>query len=138
MLPATAPVPIAKPKATLLIVEDHDRTREVVREWLTFVFPELGLIEARDGEQALELVLQHRPAIILMDVEMPGMKGIEATRRVKLAAPGAKVIVLSIYSAPEYRSAAIAAGAVAYVPKNIMHEELVPLLRSLLAQEARP
>ncbi|MBP7692415.1 MAG: response regulator transcription factor [Anaerolineales bacterium] len=130
--------PSSQRMATVLIVEDHVRTREVIRDWLGFAFPALKLLEAHDGEEALRLVAEHRPEIVLMDVEMPGMKGIEATRRVKLAAPHTQVVVLSIYSAPEYQSAAIAAGAIGYVPKNIMHLELVPLLRSLLGNSATP
>jgi DNA-binding NarL/FixJ family response regulator len=59
------------------------------------------------------------------------MKGIEATRRIKLALPQTKVVVLSIYNAPEYRSAAAVAGASAFVAKNVMHTDLVPTLRSL-------
>lgn len=117
---------------TILIVEDHERTREVVRDWLSFVFPSFRLLEAGNGEEALRMAVQHQPEIVLMDVEMPGMKGIEATRRLKLALPSANVVVLSIYSAPEYRSAAAAAGAVAYVTKNTMHQELVPTLVGLL------
>lgn len=123
---------------TILIVEDHERTREVVREWLSIVFPKFRLLEAGDGDEALRVAVEHRPEVVLMDVEMPGMKGIEATRRLKLALPGTNVVVLSIYSAPEYRSAAAAAGAVAYVTKNTMHQELVPTLIKLLDLNGTP
>ena len=117
---------------TVLIVEDHDRTREAVREWLNFVFPSFELLEARNGEEALQLAAQRAPEVVLMDIELPGMKGIEAARRMKLAVPGVRVVMLSIYSAPEYRSAAAAAGAEAYVTKTTMHQELVPTLQRQL------
>lgn len=121
---------------TILIVEDHARTREVVRDWLSFVFPQARFLEAGTGEEALAAAAKQPPQLVLMDVEMPGMKGIEATRRIKLLAPGTQVVILSIYQAPEYQSAAIAAGASAYLPKASMHTELIPLLRTLLGRPA--
>lgn len=120
------------PQVTVLVVEDHDRTRAVICDWLHFVFPEFEVLEAGDGEQALALARQHPPQLVLMDVELPGMKGIETTRRIKLAVPRAQVVALSLYAAPEYRSAALTAGAAAYVPKNQMHVELAPAVRALL------
>lgn len=123
-------------RPTILIVEDHARTREVVRDWLGYIFPSACLLEASTGDEALESVAAHQPDLVLMDVELPGMKGIEATRRIKLLAPAVRVVILSIYQAPEYRSAAIAAGASAYIPKSTMHTDLVPLLRSFVREMA--
>ena len=98
---------------TILIVEDHVRTREVVRDWLSYIFPAAILQEASTGDEALESVAAQPPDLVLMDVELPGMKGIEATRRIKLLAPAARVVILSIYQAPEYRSAARAVDGLA-------------------------
>lgn len=123
-------------RPTILIVEDHARTREVVRDWLGYIFPSARLLEASTGDEALEAVAAQTPDLVLMDVELPGMKGIEATRRIKLLAPAVRVVILSIYQAPEYRSAAIAAGASAYIPKAAMHTDLVPLLRTFVQEMA--
>jgi len=118
-------------KPTTLIVEDHDVLRRSLHDWLSTVF-----LEARSGEEALELALAWRPDVVLMDIGLPQMSGIEATRRIRAAAPGAQVVMLIIHEAPPYQDAATATGASAYIPKRQMHTELIPVLTRLLSQPA--
>jgi YesN/AraC family two-component response regulator len=78
--------------------------------------------EAEDGCEAVELVAEQRPDVVLMDVRMPGMDGLEATRRIKGRQPGVKVIVLSMYA--EYLTEALAAGADIFLLKGGSSETL--------------
>jgi DNA-binding NarL/FixJ family response regulator len=82
----------------------------------------------------VDLVRSQAPDIVLMDIGLPGMNGIEATRRIKAIAPQVRVVILSILEDPEYQADAAAAGASAYVPKRKMHTELIPILTGLLSK----
>lgn len=118
---------------TFLIVEDNDGVRTSLREWLSAVFPRLRFFEACSGEEAVAQVQTEPPDIVLMDIGLPQINGIQATREIKACAPATKVVMLSIYDAPEYQADAQAAGAVAFVPKRSMHEQLIPVLTELVA-----
>lgn len=121
-------------KATVLVVEDDDQVRALLCEWLGATFPDTHLTEARSGEEAVSLAPTALPDIVLMDIGLPKMNGIEATRRIKSTTPGAHVVMLTIHEDPEYRADAANAGASAFVPKRKVHSELVPVLVSLLSQ----
>jgi DNA-binding NarL/FixJ family response regulator len=110
----------------VLIVEDLPRTRESMRALLATWPPLAALAEAASGEQALELAGSFQPDVALMDVRMPGIGGLEATRRIKARWPEIKVIVLSLYS--EYADEALAAGADAFVSKGEPAENLLAAL----------
>ncbi len=123
----------SKNQATILIVEDHDALRDSLRNWLTSIFQDCMFLQARTGEEALELCHAHLPEIVLMDIMLPEMSGIETVRHIKGVAPDARVVMLSIYEDSAYKTDAAAAGAVAYISKRKMGTELVPLLTKLLS-----
>jgi len=116
----------------ILVVEDHDVVRTSLCNWLHASFPNLDCLEARGGEEAVALALAERPAIILMDINLPDMNGIEAMRRIKTAAPQIHVVMLSIYEDAHHQADAMAAQASAYVPKRRMHLDLIPVVKRLL------
>ena len=116
----------------ILIVEDHDALRDSLKSWVSFVFQDCNILVAKSGEDALEKVFSEPPDIILMDVLLPGINGIEATRRIKDAVPKAKVVMLSIYEDSAYQADASMAGSCAYIPKRKMGSELIPLITELL------
>lgn len=120
---------------TVLIVEDHDTMRASLVKWLTLRFGDYEVLEARSGEEAIQLAAAHPPTAVLMDIGLPQMNGIQATRQIKAIAPNAHVIVLSINEGPAYRTDAALAGASAYVPKRKMHRQLGPILKNLLSIE---
>ena len=120
--------------ATVLIVDDHEAVRWGLREWLEVAFPGCRVIEANSGEEAIVLTTTESPRVVLMDINLPGMNGIEATRRIKAALPTAQVVVLTVHEDNLHRADAMAAGASAYVPKRAMRTELIPALTALLAE----
>jgi len=119
--------------ATILIVEDHEAVRRSLRDWLDVEFPQCRVIEAASGEEAIALIQVESPRLVLMDISLPGMSGIEATRQIKAALPSTQVVMLTIHENDTYRADATTAGASAYVPKRVMQTELIPTLAALLA-----
>jgi DNA-binding NarL/FixJ family response regulator len=123
--------------ATILIVEDHDAVRKALRSWLSGVFPKYNFSEATSGEEAVTLVRAQPPDIVLMDIGLPQMNGLQATRQIKAAALQTQVVILTLHEEEAYRAAAFAAGASAYVLKGKMHAELVPVVEKLLRNSAK-
>ena len=121
--------------ATILIVEDHDAVRRSLRDWLEVKFPRCRVIEATSGEEAIALIQVESPRLVLMDISLPGLSGIEATRQIKAALPSAQIVMLTIHEDDTYRADATTAGASAYVPKRVMQTELIPTLAALLAND---
>jgi DNA-binding NarL/FixJ family response regulator len=117
---------------TILIVEDHEVVRRSLRDWLGAVFPHFDLLEAASGEEAVTVASERPLRAVVMDIGLPQMNGIEATRRIKAAAPATEVVILTIHEDAAYRADATAAGASAYVPKLKMRAELVPTLEAIL------
>ncbi len=118
--------------ATILIVEDHNDVRTAMQDWLQVEFPRCRVIGAACGEEAIALARSELPSLIVMDIRLPGMSGIEATRRIKAALPFAQIVMLTIHTDDIYRADARAAGASAYVTKQRMRGELVSTLARLL------
>ncbi len=116
----------------VLIVEDHETLRRTLRDWLATCFKSCRFMDAGSGEEALALSGREPPDIVLMDIGLPGMDGIQATREIKAAVPAADVVILTIHEAGNYRDAALAAGAIAFVPKRKMHADLIPVLMRLM------
>ncbi len=121
------------PKAKVLLVDDH----KVVRQGLKALFanePDLEIVgEADDGREALALVPELQPDVILMDISMPGLNGIEATRQIIQAYPDVKVIVLSMHANEEYVFQVLRAGASGYVLKQSDSLEVLTAIRAALS-----
>ena len=118
---------------TIIIVEDHDELRETLLEWLKSVFSDCTFLVAGSGEKAIELAEVHQPAIVLMDIQLPGINGIETIRRIKKISPQTQALILSVMNVSAYKEEAMAAGACAYINKQHMHAELIPALTKLLS-----
>lgn len=116
-----------------LIVEDHDLLMELLRNHLSDAFPGCDLRESRSGEEAIALAWALKPDIVLMDIELPRMDGIEATKRIKTLVPETQVVIQSMHQEPVYKERAIAAGANAYITKDQMQSDLIKVLNNLLA-----
>lgn len=118
----------------ILIVDDQPRARRSSIALLSTWSRILEIREAGDGREAVRRVEQVRPDLVLMDVRMPEMDGLEATRQIKALWPQVKVIVLSLYG--EHRDEALSAGADAFVGKEEAPEKLLDIL-SEITQECR-
>lgn len=123
-------------KATpVLVVDDHALFRKGVARLLQAEgFKVVG--EARDGREALSQAKKLKPDVILMDIYMPGMDGLEATRRIKEAIPSAKVVILTISEEDQNLFEAIKAGAHGYLLKSVEPEALFQTLRGVVRGEA--
>ena len=117
---------------TILAVDDHDDFRQSLSQFLRMTFQDCRILEAANGEEALRIHASERPGVILMDIRMPGQSGIETARRIKAADGGVPIVILTAHDHPQYRIEAAGAGATAYVLKEMIGKDLVPLLRSLL------
>jgi DNA-binding NarL/FixJ family response regulator len=123
-------------KIKIMLVEDHVLVREGTREMLD---QEEGLhvvAEAGDGEQAVQLAAEHRPDIIIMDIAMPKLSGIEATRQIKAANPATSILVLTAYDDDQYVFAFLEAGAAGYLLKDVSTSDLIQAIRAVHAGES--
>ena len=113
----------------VLIADDQDFIRRGVRAVLSDQEDIQVCAEAIDGRDALVKALELRPDIVIMDIAMPRMDGIQATRLLRRALPDAKILSLSQYDIPEVVSEVELAGAAAFVSKLLVWDKLVPSLR---------
>jgi DNA-binding NarL/FixJ family response regulator len=116
-------------KITVLLVDDHPVVRSGLRALLSSAADLLVVGEAPDGRQAVRKALRLKPDVVLMDVAMPLLNGIEATRQILRIRPLVKVLVLSTYSDAPRVQAALEAGACAYVIKSMAGDTLLELIR---------
>ncbi len=114
----------------IVVVDDHDMVRRGLAAYFK-TFPDLSLVgEAGDGLEALELCQQFEPDVVLMDLIMPNMDGIEATRRIKAKYPSTQVIALTSFQDKSLVQEAIQAGAISYLLKKVTGDDLASAIRS--------
>jgi two-component system response regulator NreC len=115
----------------VMIADDHAILRDGIRALLSSSKDIQIVAEAEDGREAVSQTLIHSPNVVLMDISMPMMDGLEATRRIVKRLPTARVIVLTQHSNREYVLAAIKAGAAGYIPKRALGSDLVDAVRTV-------
>ena len=124
-------------KIRVLIVDDHQVVRQGLRTFLDLNEDIQVIGEAVDGQEAIELVTQLAPDVVLMDLVMPRLDGIAATARIKALNQGAKVIALTSFTEDDKVFPAIQAGASSYLLKNVSPDGLVEAIRAAYRGEAR-
>ena len=122
-------------KIRLLVVDDDPGFRLTLRDLLSQREEAVVLGEAGSGEEALRLVDALRPDVVLMDLAMPGMNGVEATRRLKIHRPDIVVIITTVHDEEAYRRTALAAGAEAFLEKKTLGANLWPTLLRITQKE---
>jgi NarL family two-component system response regulator LiaR len=120
---------------SIILVDDHEVVRRGVRTYLNTI-PEFDVIgECSSGEEALHMVAEHIPDIVLMDLIMPGMDGIETTRQIKKISPRTQVVVLTSYHEDAHIFPALKAGAISYILKDMKMDKLVDALNKAVQGE---
>jgi len=118
-------------KVSVLIVDDHPLFRQGLREVLN-AEPDLVVIgEASDGEEALRLARELMPRVVLIDVNIPTMNGLQVARRLRQEVPGARAVILTGYDDDEQVFHAVRAGAYGYFPKDVQPQKLIEAVREV-------
>jgi two-component system response regulator NreC len=117
----------------IVLADDHRILREGLRSLLAQQPGMVVVGEAADGEMAIALALELRPDLVIMDVVMPGVDGVAATRRIRAECPQTKVIALSMHSDRRFVSEMVRAGAMGYLVKDSAFEELSQAVKTVMA-----
>jgi two-component system response regulator NreC len=123
-------------KTRLVIADDHSVVRDGIRSVIRSSPDYIIVGEARDGEQAVNFVRDKKPDIVLMDISMPKLNGIEATTRIKETNPDVKVVILTVHEDEEYVFQILRAGASSYVLKSAGKKEILAALKSVTEGES--
>jgi DNA-binding NarL/FixJ family response regulator len=120
----------------VVVADDHKVVRAGIRELLSDE-PDIVVVgEARDGREAVELALAQRPHVVVMDINMPELSGVEATRQIRAAAPEVRVLVLTAYQDDPYIYGLLDAGAAGYILKTAEGQEIVRAVRATAAGQS--
>lgn len=123
-------------KISILLADDHVLVRQGTRELLEREDDMKVVGEAGDGEEAVKLTAELHPHVVIMDIAMPKLNGIEATRSIKEILPDSAVLILSAYDDDQYVFAILEAGAAGYLLKDVPSQELVEAIRAVHAGES--
>jgi len=118
------------PPIKILVCDDHDAIRESIK--LILGNSGYSLYFALDGKEAIEKAKQLKPEIILLDIKMPKLSGLDAIEQIKTASPQTKIIMMSGYEQPEVIKEALSRGAVDYLPKSFSGEQLKSAIKAAL------
>ena len=122
-------------KIRLLLVDDHEVVRTGLRMLLEHQ-PDMEIVgEASTGGEALEMAIRDEPDVIVMDITLPDISGIEVTRRIKQSQPGTAIVALTIHEDEQYFFQMLQAGAAGYVPKRAAPEDLINSIRAAYKEE---
>lgn len=124
---------MSNPSIRVVLADDHEIVRKGIRDLLEDEGDMVVLAEATTGLEAVAFSLEHQPDVVLLDIQMPKMTGIEAARKIKAQAPQIRILALSAYDDDPYIFALLQAGASGYVLKNAQARELVRAVRVVAA-----
>ncbi len=122
-------------RISILVVDDHAPFRRVLCAWLATAFPGASVSEAASARAAVVTALDQRPDLVLMDIGLPDMSGLDATRRICEELPDVEVIVVSVEDSAPFRLDSKKAGALAHVAKAHLPHALDHVLRGIVAAE---
>ncbi len=118
-------------KIKILLVDDHAIMRDGIKALLS-IYDDIEVVgEASEGREAVEMARELNPDVVVMDISMPGMDGLEVTRRLTKRNPGMKVIILTQHDNREYILSAIKVGAAGYIPKKALGSDLISAIRAV-------
>ncbi len=120
---------------TLILADDHRLVRDGIKSLLNGATDITVLAEAENGVQAAELAEQHKPTVMLLDISMPHLNGLEAIKAIKSRSPETKVVMLSMHEEPEYIIKSLKNGASGYLLKTVARDELLKAIRTIAEGE---
>jgi len=120
-------------KTSIVIAEDHTILREGLQSLLAGKKEFAVVGEAKDGREAIQSVVEYKPDIILLDLSMPRMNGLEAIQEIKKRSAGTRILVLTVHKTEEYVLASLEAGADGYILKEATHSELLIAIKNVLS-----
>lgn len=118
-------------KITLILADDHRLVRDGIKSLLNGATDIAILAEAENGTQAADLAAMHKPAVMLLDISMPHLNGLDAVKTIKSLSPETKVIMLSMHEEPEYIIKSLKNGASGYLLKSVERDELLKAIRTV-------
>ena len=121
-------------RSRVLLADDHPVMLSKVRSWLEKDFEVVGAVE--DGQALISAAAEMQPDVVILDITMPGINGIEAARQLRQAGSPAKIIFLTVHEDPDFRSEALATGALGYVLKSRLTLDLIPAIHEVLANNS--
>jgi DNA-binding NarL/FixJ family response regulator len=121
---------------TIMLVDDHPLVRHALKNLMEPQTDMKVIAEANDGESAVSLAKQLLPNVIIMDIGMPVMNGLEATRQIKAECPGIAILVLTVHTDKEHVIGILEAGAAGYLTKVVFGDEIIRAIRAIAAGEA--
>ncbi len=121
----------------ILIAEGHDALQASLKDLVITELPDTRVMTVRSGKEAVKLCLASRPSAVILDVDLPELNGVEATRKIHDSQPDTPIILIHEEGSTEYRISAITAGARGYVTKQRIAVELVPVLKMMLIPGSR-
>lgn len=123
-------------KISIMLVDDHPLLRQALRAVLERQADFKIVAEADDGEEAVRLASELVPDVVIMDINMPKLDGLEATRRIKANCPSVNVLVLTVYDDSEHLLGILEAGAAGYLTKRVYGQEVINAIRAVVAGDA--
>ena len=124
-----------KPPRTILIVEDHDALRRELQSWLTIQFSGYEICASSSAEEALDIIKDAPPSLALIDIRLPGMNGIDATRIIKKICRDTHVIMTTQLNGIDYKDSADKSGADVFILKQDLTRDLISTIEKLLLGE---
>ncbi len=121
----------------ILITENHYFMRKTLRNWLSKELSPVEILEARNGKDALSLCQSRKPDLVLMDVHLPDMNGIDVTDQLRSHFPALPIVILTVQENVHYKEEAISVGANAYVIKHHMYTDLIPAIKDVLPSKEK-
>ena len=124
-------------KNTILIIEDNYTLRDLLQSWLNELMPDCDIYKTSTGEEGLEKTKILKPDIVVVDIKLPGINGIEVTKIIKENMADTEIIVLTICEGVNYQNDAYAAGANTFINKKEMHLRLPLVIRSIFESKGK-
>jgi NarL family two-component system response regulator LiaR len=121
---------------TVMLSDDHPLVRQALKNLLESQSDMKVIAEAADGEEAVKLANKLQPRVIVMDIGMPVMNGLEATRQIKAANPNIAILVLTVHTDKEHILGILEAGAAGYLTKVVFGDDVIRAIRAILSGEA--